>query len=67
MTRAVHLMKQTTSFYNIVFSSCLEFRTMDKVQNPRDSECYITLPVPFRYNSNYTYFEDVIGQLIVNN
>jgi hypothetical protein len=38
-------------FPNVVFSSYLEFRTMDKVQKPRDFQCYTrsTSSEPFRF------------------
>jgi hypothetical protein len=33
--------RNKSSFQNDVVSSYLKFRTMDKVQEPNDSECYI--------------------------
>jgi hypothetical protein len=33
---------------SVVFSSYLEFRAMDKVLKPIDSECFTTSPEPFR-------------------
>jgi hypothetical protein len=36
-----------SSFWNVMFSSYLEFWTMDKVHNPSDSECYTPSSEPF--------------------
>jgi hypothetical protein len=36
-------------FQNVLFSSCLEFRTMDKVHKPSDSECHIPSSERFRF------------------
>jgi hypothetical protein len=38
-----------SSFRRVVFSSNLEFRTMDIVQKPSDSEWYTPPPEPFRF------------------
>jgi hypothetical protein len=40
-----------SSFRNVVFSSYLEFWTMDKVQKPSGSECYTPSLEPFRFYS----------------
>jgi hypothetical protein len=37
-----------SSFRNVVFSGCLEFRTMDKVYKLSDSECYAPSSEPVR-------------------
>jgi hypothetical protein len=47
-----------TSFQNAVFSSYLEFRTMDKVHKPCDSERYIPSSEPFR-----SYFSASVKKL----
>jgi hypothetical protein len=36
-------------FRNVVFSSNLEFRSMDLVHKPRDPECYTPMSVPSRF------------------
>jgi hypothetical protein len=38
-----------SSFRNVVFYSYLEFRTMNKVQKPSDSDCYTPSSEPFRF------------------
>jgi hypothetical protein len=35
-----------SSVCNLMFSNYLDFRTMDKVQKPSDSECYIPSSEP---------------------
>jgi hypothetical protein len=37
-----------TGILDFVHLSFLEYRTMDKVQNPSNSECYTPSPDPFR-------------------
>jgi hypothetical protein len=50
---SAHLKTETTSFWNVIFSSHSEFRTMDKVHKPSNSECYIPSSEHFR---NYIAF-----------
>jgi hypothetical protein len=38
----------------VVFTSYLEFRTMDKVQEPSDFECYTPPSEPFRFYLLYS-------------
>jgi hypothetical protein len=42
------LRMETSSFQNVLFSSFLEYWTMDKVQKPSNSECYTRSSEPFR-------------------
>jgi hypothetical protein len=44
-----------TSFRNIVYSSYLEFRTMDKVRKTSDSQCCTPKSEPFRFYSVFSY------------
>jgi hypothetical protein len=37
------------SFGNVVFSSDFEFRTVDEVHKPRNSECYVPSSEPIRF------------------
>jgi hypothetical protein len=51
-----------SSFRNIEFFNYLEFRTMDKVQKPSDSECYAPSSEPFKI-----YLESYSKQKLLSN
>jgi hypothetical protein len=48
------LKTETDPVSETLFSSYLEFRTMDKVQKPTHSECYTPSSEPVRFYNIYT-------------
>jgi hypothetical protein len=58
--------RKHNSFRNVVFSCYLEFRTMDEVQKPSDSECCSPFIVQYSYSSSRNWVVSVISSIALS-